>query len=69
MDVQTKRKETNHAHTLRQDYPEPIKRIGGSMTIYRLLEYWDWYRTENPTGAIEGFLDYLSEQNRIGGGL
>ena len=39
------------------------------MTIYRLLEYWDWYRTENPTGSIEGFLDYLSEQNTIGGGL
>ena len=39
------------------------------MTIYRLLEYWDWYRIEYPTGTIEGFLDYLSEQNRIGGEL
>lgn len=39
------------------------------MTIYRLLEHWGWYRIENPTGSIEGFLDYLLEQNEIGGGL
>lgn len=39
------------------------------MNIFRLLEYWGWYRKDNPNGTIEEFLDYLFEQNEIGGGL
>lgn len=40
-----------------------------SSDIFKLLEYWGWYRQDNPSGTVEGFLDYLTEQNRIGGGL